>query len=155
MSVQAASAWEHVVSASKGTRRERLTVTAIAVLLVLLRSIVPTIYEGFYFDSDQAIIGLMAKHLSAVERFPLFYDGLNYILGVEAWITSMCRNGAGATTVLRAHGVLSGILADAVTPNALDVALHRLRKKLQAIDSALQIVNTRGHGYALRQALAA
>jgi DNA-binding response OmpR family regulator len=46
-------------------------------------------------------------------------------------------------------------LAEAVTPNALDVALHRLRKKLQAIDSALQIVNTRGHGYALRQALAA
>ena len=46
-------------------------------------------------------------------------------------------------------------LTEAVTPNALDVALHRLRKKLQAIDSALQIVNTRGHGYALRQALAA
>jgi DNA-binding response OmpR family regulator len=42
-------------------------------------------------------------------------------------------------------------LAEAVTPNALDVALHRLRKKLQAIDSALQIVNTRGHGYALAQ----
>src|SRR5260221_942457 len=59
---------------------------AIAVALVLLRAVVPTAYEGFYFDSDQAIIGLMAKHLSGFERFPLFYDGLNYILGVEAWI---------------------------------------------------------------------
>ena len=41
-------------------------------------------------------------------------------------------------------------LSEAVTPNALDVALHRLRKKLQAIDSTLQLVNARGHGYALR-----
>lgn len=40
--------------------------------------------------------------------------------------------------------------AEAVTPNALDVALHRLRKKLLAIGSELQIVNVRGHGYALR-----
>jgi two-component system response regulator QseB len=42
-------------------------------------------------------------------------------------------------------------LSDAVTPNALDVALHRLRRKLQAIDAAIQIVNVRGHGYALRE----
>jgi DNA-binding response OmpR family regulator len=41
-------------------------------------------------------------------------------------------------------------LTEAVTPNALDVALHRLRKKLTAIDSTLQLVNVRGHGYALR-----
>lgn len=41
-------------------------------------------------------------------------------------------------------------LTEAVTPNALDVALHRLRKKLQAIDSTLQVLNVRGHGYALR-----
>ena len=63
---------------------------------------------------------------------------------------------AGGQTVRR--GALEASawgLAEAVTPNALDVALHRLRRKLQAIDSALQIVNTRGHGYALRQALVA
>ena len=41
-------------------------------------------------------------------------------------------------------------LTEAVTPNALDVALHRLRKKLLAIDSTLQVINVRGHGYALR-----
>jgi DNA-binding response OmpR family regulator len=38
----------------------------------------------------------------------------------------------------------------AVTPNALDVAMHRLKRKLVAINSALQIVNSRGYGYALR-----
>ena len=36
------------------------------------------------------------------------------LLSVEEWITDMVTKGAGATTVLRAYGVLSGILADAV-----------------------------------------
>ena len=36
------------------------------------------------------------------------------LLAVEQWITGMVDKGAGATTVQRAHGVLSGILADAV-----------------------------------------
>jgi DNA-binding response OmpR family regulator len=39
---------------------------------------------------------------------------------------------------------------DAVTPNALDVALHRIRRKLLAIGSQQHIVNIRGVGYALR-----
>lgn len=41
-------------------------------------------------------------------------------------------------------------LSDAVTPNALDVAVYRLRRKLAAIGSSLGIVNVRGLGYALR-----
>jgi hypothetical protein len=36
------------------------------------------------------------------------------VLGVEAWIAGMARKGSGATVVIRAHGVLSGILGDAV-----------------------------------------
>jgi integrase len=36
------------------------------------------------------------------------------VLGVEAWVAKMGRDGSGATTVIRAQGVLSGILADAV-----------------------------------------
>ena len=42
-------------------------------------------------------------------------------------------------------------LSEAVTPNALDVALHRIRRKLLAIGSGYKIVNVRGHGYALRE----
>jgi DNA-binding response OmpR family regulator len=42
-------------------------------------------------------------------------------------------------------------LSDAVTPNALDVALHRLRRKLGAIGSTQRIVNVRTLGYALRE----
>jgi DNA-binding response OmpR family regulator len=37
---------------------------------------------------------------------------------------------------------------EAVTPNALDVALHRLRRKLEELGSTLSITNIRGVGYA-------
>ncbi len=41
------------------------------------------------------------------------------VIGVEAWVTSMGAKGAGATTVLRAHGVLLGILDAAVKAKRL------------------------------------
>jgi integrase len=41
------------------------------------------------------------------------------MLGVEAWIANMVRDSSSATTVLRAYGVLSGILADAVKAKRL------------------------------------
>lgn len=44
---------------------------------------------------------------------------------------------------------------EAVTPNALEVALHRLRRKLAAIGSELSIRNIRGHGFSLCRAHAA
>jgi DNA-binding response OmpR family regulator len=58
---------------------------------------------------------------------------------------------AEGTTVRRsALEVAAWGLSEAVTPNALDVAMHRLKRKLGAINSAVQIVNARGYGYALR-----
>jgi DNA-binding response OmpR family regulator len=58
---------------------------------------------------------------------------------------------ADGTTVRRsALEAAAWGLSEAVTPNALDVAMHRLKRKLAAINSALQIVNARGYGYALR-----
>jgi integrase len=42
-------------------------------------------------------------------------------LSVEAWIAAMAGQGAGPTTVLRAHGVLSGVLTDAVKAKRLAV----------------------------------
>jgi hypothetical protein len=43
------------------------------------------------------------------------------LLGAEAWIGSLSAQGAGATTVLRAHGVPSGVLSDAVKAKRLSV----------------------------------
>ena len=42
-------------------------------------------------------------------------------------------------------------LSDAVSPNALDVVLYRLRRKLGVIGSSMEIANVRGQGYALRK----
>lgn len=42
-------------------------------------------------------------------------------------------------------------LSEAVTPNALDVALHRIRRKLLAIGSCQRIINVKGLGYVLRE----
>jgi DNA-binding response OmpR family regulator len=43
-------------------------------------------------------------------------------------------------------------LGEAVTPSALDVALHRIRRKLLVIGSHQRIINVRGLGYVLREA---
>jgi DNA-binding response OmpR family regulator len=57
----------------------------------------------------------------------------------------------GATVRRTALEAAAWGLGEAVTPNALDVALHRLKRKLQAIGSVLHIVNARGYGYALSE----
>jgi hypothetical protein len=66
-------------------RRRLWPVIALALALVLVRSFVLFWYEQ-NFDSDQAIVGLMAKHLSEFHALPLFFYGQNYMLGVEAWM---------------------------------------------------------------------
>jgi DNA-binding response OmpR family regulator len=43
-------------------------------------------------------------------------------------------------------------LTEPVTPNALDVAVHRLRRKLELLGSTVRLVNTKAVGYALEQA---
>jgi hypothetical protein len=58
-----------------------------AVALVMLRSAVPLVMERS-LDSDQAVVGLMAKHLSEGRAFPLFFYGQHYMLGVQAWIAA-------------------------------------------------------------------
>jgi len=41
--------------------------------LIVLRSVVFLQYEQADFDADQAIVGLMAKHLSEGRAWPLFF----------------------------------------------------------------------------------
>jgi hypothetical protein len=67
-------------------RRETWFFTTLAALLVLVRAAVFIVRGYVDYDSDQAIMGLMAKHLSEFRTFPLFYYGQNYLLGVQSWI---------------------------------------------------------------------
>src|SRR5205823_658780 len=73
------------------------TVAALAALLVIIRSVIWVFFEQSDFDSDQAIIGLMAKHLEEGRAFPLFFYGQHYMLGVEAWLAAPVFRLAGVS----------------------------------------------------------
>ncbi len=66
-------------------RRELLICGAVAVVIVLIRAFIPLRFEQVY-DPDQAVWGLMAKHLSEGRAFPLFFYGQSYMIGLEAWL---------------------------------------------------------------------
>ena len=82
----------------------------LAAAIVGLQSIVPLTVEQ-YFDSDQAVYGLMAKHLSEGRAFPLFFYGQNYMLGVQAWLAvPFFWMGGPTVTMLRTPIVLLNLL---------------------------------------------
>ena len=78
-------------------RRERAIAAGVVLLIVVLRSVVFVFWEQAHFDSDQAITGLMARHLSQLRGFPVFYYGQNYMLAVEAWLAAPIFAVAGAS----------------------------------------------------------
>jgi hypothetical protein len=79
-----------------GTRPPRAATAAtewrlsagVIILAVLFRTAVIVWWPLSEFDSDQAIVGLMAKHLAELRAFPVFFYGQNYMLAVEAWLAA-------------------------------------------------------------------
>jgi len=67
------------------SRRTIAIVLIVSAFAILLRSFIYLRYEQLAFDSDQAITGLMAKHLLERRAFPLFFYGQTYMLAVESW----------------------------------------------------------------------
>src|SRR5215203_451162 len=64
------------------------TAAAIVTVVVLFRSAVFVFWERAHFDADQAITGLMAKHLAEGRAFPVFWYGQSYMLAVESWLAA-------------------------------------------------------------------
>lgn len=61
---------------------------AVTAALVIGRSAVFLLWEQAGFDADQAIFGLMAKHISEGRAFPMFIYGAQYLLAVQAWLAA-------------------------------------------------------------------
>jgi hypothetical protein len=76
---------------------ERRALAVALALITIARSAVFVFAPGSQFDADQAVTGLMAKHLSELRAFPVFWYGQTYMLGVEAWMAAPIMAIAGAT----------------------------------------------------------
>ncbi|HKB11158.1 MAG TPA: hypothetical protein VKD69_10900 [Vicinamibacterales bacterium] len=99
-----------------------VVVIAIAAALIVLRSLSYLLFEQFGFDSDQAINGLMAKHLGEGRAFPLFFYGQTYMLAVESWVAVPFFWIAGPTVAALRTSLLAWNLAFA---SLLIAGLHR------------------------------
>jgi len=100
-------AWRRLVDSGCSER----TLFAVAAIFVILRALVYLVFEQVAFDSDQAVVGLMAKHLMEGRAFPLFYYGLTYMLGVEAWTAVPFFVVAGPTVLALRLSLLAWNLA--------------------------------------------
>ena len=81
-------------------RVPRWIILAILLVVATGRSAVFVIAPESYFDADQAVFGLMAKHLAELRAFPLFMYGQSYILGVEAWMAAPLFAAFGTSATL-------------------------------------------------------
>lgn len=59
----------------------------VVALLVAARGVL-FMQPGVRFDADQAVVGLMAKHISEGRAFPIYFYGQSYLLAIEAYLAA-------------------------------------------------------------------
>ena len=129
-------------------RMPRWIMLAILLLVVLGRSAVFVWWPGAHFDSDQAVTGLMAKHLAELRAFPVFWYGQTYMLGVEAWLAAplMAIFGASVTALklplLAMNGAIALLLFRGLTR---DASLDELRAAFATLFFVLAAPITAAH----------
>jgi hypothetical protein len=90
-------------------------------------------WPGLHFDSDQGVVGLMAKHISEGRAFPLFFYGQTYMLAVEAWLAAPVMFLFGATVAALKAPLLVINLATAALFVRVLVAEAGFRPALAAV----------------------
>ena len=123
---------EHL-TVSKPFRRERVAVMAIVALVIVARSAIFIFWEQSHFDSDQAVIGLMGKHISEGRAFPLFLYGQNYVFAVEAWMAAAVFLVTGASVAALKLPLLAVNLAVALLLLRILEREARLRPAIAAV----------------------
>jgi hypothetical protein len=61
---------------------------AAVVILVIARSVAFVWWPDVHFDADQAVTGLMARHLVEGRAFPVFQYAQEYVLVLESWLAA-------------------------------------------------------------------
>ncbi|MCC6162514.1 MAG: hypothetical protein IT182_04100 [Acidobacteria bacterium] len=69
----------------------------LAALLVTCRALPYVVWGTLAFDADQAVVGLMAKHVAEFRALPVYQYGLPYVLMVTAYVTAPFMWVFGAT----------------------------------------------------------
>lgn len=103
------------------------TIGLILVVAITLARNAPILYwADIQFDADQAVVGLMAKHVAERRAFPMFQYGLRYVLMIEAWISApFVALGDGSVSLARVApallnaataGMIYGIASTALGP---------------------------------------
>jgi hypothetical protein len=116
--------------------------------LVILRSAIFVFWPGSHFDSDQGVTGLMAKHLSELRAFPVFWYGQTYMLGVEAWLAAPLMALAGASVTALKLPLLAMNVAIALLlfrGLTTDAGLDELRAALATLFFVLAAPITAAH----------
>ena len=58
----------------------------LAAALVVFRTLLFVVHGTIAFDADQAVVGLMAKHIAEGRAFPVYQYALPYVLMVTSWL---------------------------------------------------------------------
>ncbi|MFN7131971.1 MAG: discoidin domain-containing protein [Myxococcales bacterium] len=79
--------------ATHSTRPLALRVGVPASLVVMLLATVAwrvpfLLWTNAGIDADEAVIGLMARHIATLQRFPVWYYGQQYMGALEAWVAA-------------------------------------------------------------------
>lgn len=80
-------------------RRSLWIAIALITIAVVARAFPFVWWSNTHFDSDQAIVGLMAKHISEGRAWPLYFYGQNYMLAVEPYLAAPVMWGLGPTVL--------------------------------------------------------
>lgn len=81
-------------------RRPVLAAALIAATLAAARSAAFVFWPNAAFDSDQAIVGLMAKHVAEGRALPVTFYGQTYMLAVQAYLAAPLFAIGGASVPL-------------------------------------------------------
>ncbi|MEA2625089.1 MAG: hypothetical protein QOD06_1134 [Candidatus Binatota bacterium] len=85
------------------SRHHRLALLAIFTAAIAVRLFVLFRGGGPILDADEAVVGLMARHIAGGRAFPLYYYGQNYLGALEAWCAAAVFAVVGpSATALRA-----------------------------------------------------
>ena len=115
--------------APAGSRRDGRIALAVAcaaaAALVLARSWAHLRFEHLNFDSDQAVIGLMAKHFAEGRAVALYQYAFDYVLVLNAWLAApLVRFFGASVAVVRVPEVLANL---AVVCLVLTVLVREVR----------------------------